>query len=846
MLTNFVEKFLTRWSALEKQLLPEYVWTSDPLTFWRERILFIICFLASTLGPFALIPSLWIAYQYKLWNVILLDLTAYVTAVVIIINRNWSLKVRTFSFCIILYALGACLLFILGPVGAGYIWLFGASVMISAIIGMEAAIWTLVLNAITLLSVAFFVAYGQLQWAMQYDDALEKWLVMSANFLLSNAFVTLTTAMMLNGLSKALSTEQDVSHRLQESEERFRAISEFSHHGICIIDEIGKIIWVNNRMLDITGYARERMKNSSSFADFIASESSDFVTGNYLKFRNGEVYEHHYHCNIIHADGEKRLIEIHMTDYSDKHNRKYLIINMLDVTDRKRAEDAILSSEKKFRQLFNSINDALFVHHGNANVLSEHFIEVNDVACQRLGYSREELLCMSPVDIHAPDRLPDLRRRMAEVQFNKPTIWESSHNTKDGRCIPVEITYQYFELNGELVLLSTARDITDRKFMEERLLQVQKMEAVGTLAGGIAHDFNNILNVIIGFGTMVIDTLEAGSPSKEQMNEVLSAAERAADLTKRLLLFSRKQVVEVKPVNINELILGLQKILVRIIRENIDFTLDLADRPLMVLADAGQIEQVLINLAVNARDAMPEGGRLTIGTRIQELDDKYVAAYGYGKPGKYALFTVTDTGKGMDEETQKNIFEPFFTTKGIGEGTGLGLSISFGIIKQHSGYIQVYSEPGQGTVFKIYLPITEEEALLDKMAEATVPIKTGNETVLVAEDDAALRQLARIVLESFGYSVILAEDGEDAITKFMENRERISLVFLDMIMPKRSGKEASVAIRKISPQIKILFASGYSMDIINNKESTEVSVDFIHKPFQRKELLMKVREILDR
>ena len=393
---------------------------------------------------------------------------------------------------------------------------------------------------------------------------------------------------------------------------------------------------------------------------------------------------------------------------------------------------------------------------------------------------------------------------------------------------------------------SIGTDVTEHRKLEAQLRHAQKMEAVGTLAGGIAHDFNNILNVIMGYGAMVMDKLEADSPSKEQMNEVLIAADRAADLTKRLLVFSRKQVVEVKPVNINELILGLQKMLVRIIRENIDFNLDLADRPLIVLADAGQIEQVLINLAANARDAMPEGGRLTIGTGLEEMDDEYVAAYGYGKPGRYALITVADTGHGMDAETQKKIFEPFFTTKGIGEGTGLGLAISYGIIKQHNGYIKVYSEPGQGTVFKIYLPLSEEAASADKKTEAAVPVKGGNETILVAEDDASLRKLTRIVLESFGYSVITAEDGEDAITKFMENRERISLVLLDMIMPKKNGKEVSEAIRKVSPRIKILFVSGYTMDIIKTKELTEAGFDFIHKPFRPKDLLIKVREVLDR
>ena len=389
------------------------------------------------------------------------------------------------------------------------------------------------------------------------------------------------------------------------------------------------------------------------------------------------------------------------------------------------------------------------------------------------------------------------------------------------------------------------RDVRERKKLEAQLLHAQKMEAIGTLAGGIAHDFNNILNVIMGYGDMVMATLAAGSRAREYMSEVLVTADRAADLTKRLLVFSRKNAAEMTAVNINELFLNLQKMLARIIRENIDFHLELTDTPLIVSADAGQIEQVLINLVSNAKDVMLEGGRLLITTGLEEIDEAFIAAYGYGQPGKYVLITVADTGQGMDAETQQKIFEPFFTTKEIGEGTGLGLAITYGIIKQHNGYIKVYSEPGEGTVFKIYLPFCDE-AVLDKKLKDPAPVKGGHETILVAEDDAALRELSRIVLESFGYTVITAEDGEEAITQFLENRERINLVLLDMVMPKKSGKEICEAIRNVSPKMKILFTSGYTMEIVSNKKLQEGGVDFIQKPYPSNRLLSKVREVLDK
>jgi PAS domain S-box-containing protein len=518
----------------------------------------------------------------------------------------------------------------------------------------------------------------------------------------------------------------------------------------------------------------------------------------------------------------------------------------MDITEFKRAEQSLYLSEKKFKDLLETINLIAVMLDRDGNITF-----CNDYLLQLTGWRRDEVLNR---DWFALFLLAD-RREAALSMFTSgiaegtiPAHHENLIITRDGNKKQIEWNHSLLRnTKGEVIgVASIGIDVTEHRKLEDQLRHAQKMDAVGTLAGGVAHDFNNILNVIMGYGTMVMDKMEAGSPSKEQMNEVLIAADRAANLTKRLLVFSRKQVVEVKPVNINEIIIDLQKMLVRIISESIDFKLNLAGRPLIVLADAGQIEQVLVNLAANAKDAMQESGRLTIGTELAEVDDEYVAAYGYGKPGKFALITVADTGQGMDAETMKKIFEPFFTTKGVGEGTGLGLAISYGIIKQHSGYIKVYSEPGQGTVFKIYLPLAEEAASPDKKTQAAVPVKGGNETILVAEDDASLRNLARIVLESFGYSVISAVDGEDAIMKFMENRDRINLVLLDMIMPKKNGKEVREAIRKVSPRIKILFVSGYTMDIIKTKELTDADFDFIHKPFQPKELLIKMREILDR
>jgi PAS domain S-box-containing protein len=640
-------------------------------------------------------------------------------------------------------------------------------------------------------------------------------------------------------------TERKLADKILKEEKSFIENAMNTLQDIFIVFNLeGRFIRWNKTMNAVTGYTDSEIA-LMTVIDFFRKDDIRRITEAIQEvFKEGSV---NIEAIGVTKDGRQIPYEWNAALLKDAHDNPIGVSGVgRDISERKKAEAALRESEVRFRQIAESAK--AWIWEVNSDGLYTYSSQVVE---EILGYTPEEVVGK----MHLYDFIPDEKRE----QINKEVLASFANKSAFAKYVKSNV-----HKNGSIVLLETSStavlnssgdllgyrgvdvDITEHQKLEAQLRHAQKMEAIGTLAGGIAHDFNNILNVIMGYGALAIENLEAGSPSKKDMNEVLIAADRAANLTKRLLVFSRKQVVEVKPVNINELILGIQKMLVRIISERIEFSLDLADRPLIVLADAGQIEQVLINLIVNAKDVMLEGGRLTIGTGLEEVDEAYVAAYGYGKPGRYVLITVADTGHGMDVETQKKIFEPFFTTKSIGEGTGLGLAIAYGIIKQHSGYIQVYSEPGQGTEFKIYLPVREETALQDKKPDAAFSVKGGNETVLVAEDDAGLRTLTKIILESFGYSVISAEDGEDAVTKFMENRERISLILLDMIMPKKNGKEVGEAIRKISPRIKILLTSGYTMDIIKTKELAEADFDFLHKPFQSKDLLIKVRGILDR
>jgi CheY-like chemotaxis protein len=371
------------------------------------------------------------------------------------------------------------------------------------------------------------------------------------------------------------------------------------------------------------------------------------------------------------------------------------------------------------------------------------------------------------------------------------------------------------------------------------------MEAIGTLAGGVAHDFNNILTAINGYGTLALMTMGKDDLNRLNIQQILESADRAAHLTRDLLLFSRKQPLDRKPVELNEGIRKLGTFLARVIGEDIAFKTVLSGGSLRVLADQHQIDQVLMNLATNARDAMPKGGVFTITTKQVALNKEFTSAQGLAMPGTYAMITVSDTGTGMDEETRQRIFEPFFTTKDVGKGTGLGMAVVYGIVKQHDGLVTVYSEPGQGATFRIYLPVNETSAAAMKAAVAEEPPGRGSETILLAEDDKMVRDMIVRMLENFGYTVITAIDGEDAVQQFARNRDRIGLLLFDLIMPKKTGKDAYDEIREMRPDIKVIFQSGYDPDMVRRKTLLEQNVPVLYKPVPMAALLKKLRSVLD-
>jgi PAS domain S-box-containing protein len=509
--------------------------------------------------------------------------------------------------------------------------------------------------------------------------------------------------------------------------------------------------------------------------------------------------------------------------------------------DRKLFEKRLIESEERYRTSIENSND------GVAIVKKDKHLYVNRKFVEIFGYDSVDEIVGQPVTITVH---PDDRGKVTEINEKRqsdggaPSRYEFKGIKKNGDVVIIEVSATKTTYSGESISLVYLRDVTERRSLEEQLLHAQKMEAVGQLAGGVAHDFNNILTAIIGYGSLLHMKMREDEPLRVYAEHILASAQKATHLTQSLLAFSRKQILNPEPANVNEILLNVRRLLSRTIGEDIELVISIGEDELTILADVVQIEQVLMNLAINARDAMPDGGILTIAIEVVSLDQAFVKKNNFGKPGHYVRILVTDTGTGMDESTRERIFEPFFTTKEVGRGTGLGLSMVYGIINQHNGFIRVFSELHKGATFEIYLPLIKAQATQEQKKE-DIPFLVGSGVILMAEDDATVRQLTKQILEDAGYTVIEAFDGEDVIAKFNNNKENIDMLLLDTVMPKKDGKEAYESISCIRPGVKALFMSGYSEDIIHKRGILQDGLNFVAKPVTPNTLLKKIREVFD-
>ncbi len=659
-------------------------------------------------------------------------------------------------------------------------------------------------------------------------------------------FFVLATTLLLLVLIRNNLREIIAHHRLlQESEERFRQALIHAPFPIMIHGEDHRIIFLNQEWFDITGYALEE---ASTTTEWIEKAHNTGQETNPQKIN--DIYQKIQHEGkgesiIITKSGEQRIWDIYSSPLGTTSEGRSLVMSMaMDITHRKQAENALKEQKEVLQTILDHIPIMIVFLEANRTVRW-----INHCFEKTLGWSLEECRRNDLIVEMYPD--PEIRESIREFFQSANETWrEFPIRLRDGNQL--DSSWMFIPLLDGCKI-AIGQDLTERKQIEaekskyqEQLLQAQKMESIGRLAGGIAHDFNNLLLAIKGYSTFAIEAVEPYTPIYEDLIEVQKASDRAAALTRQLLAYSRKQVLQPVILDLNELILNTDKMLRRLIGEDIDFVTIPTDQVWKVKADPGQLEQVLINLAVNARDALPRGGILTIETKNVILDEDYTSRHLDAHPGSYVMIAVSDNGIGMSREIIEKIFDPFFTTKEKGKGTGLGLSTVLGIIKQSGGFVYVYSEPEKGTSVKIYLPRVEEEMVSGDPKLPDILSVEGKETILLIEDEDMVRRIVKRAILDHGYRILETRDGEEAITISQQHFGKIDLMITDVILPKMSGRELADQLALTRPEMSILYMSGYTDNAIVHHGMLDQGIHFIQKPFSTDEFLKKIRKILDR
>ena len=659
------------------------------------------------------------------------------------------------------------------------------------------------------------------------------------------------------GVCSDITESREYEQALQESEEKYRELFNNSLMGIDIHNADGSIYSVNKKAEEVFGLSEDELKKkdlsfwkgklinpdgkSMTPTDFpisVVAESKKPAEGNIIGLKMSENNEpswfFHSARPVFDTNGEIEQV----------------VTSFVDITEKKKAEDALRESERKYSSVVENSKEGIIIH-------TQGVIRYANRACIVMtGYLEGEIVGKNIMEFVAPEYREKVQKNFTDRMAGRktPDMYEISIKKKDGSDLPLEISVSLLDYEGEISALVFLRDLSERRKAEnekarlqKQLLQSQKMEAVGNLAGGVAHDFNNLLTVIKGHVDLGLMNIEKDNPLHEDMQEIRNAADRAKDLTRQLLLYSRREHMDFEKCDINDIITSLLKMIKRLIGEDISIMTNLDPDLWTASVDRGNIEQVIMNLAVNSRDAMPDGGELRITCKNMVIDKSYVDEFPYAETGNYIRVSVEDTGCGMDEKTCSRIFEPFFTTKNMGEkkGTGLGMSVVYGIIKSHSGWINVISEKGKGTAFEIYLPAKKDRLEKEKREETSITdLRAEGCRILLVEDEETVKTTVARMLEQVGYTVVTAETATRAEELFKEEKGNFDLLFTDTILPDRSGLELISTIRKEEPDLKVLLGSGYTGDRVRRDVIKDHKYPFLQKPYEMGEMLETIKKII--
>ena len=829
----------------------------DALLYWRGRIVLSTLACGFLLSTMAFPAAIVLIVKERLWLLAVIDASALSGVAYLLFSRKLGYRFRAGGTLLLIYVVGLGVLMNAGILSGAPAWLFVFSVFAGLLLGLKAACVAISINLVTLSVFWYLISHGVFWAQFQFFSSTERAFVALVSFIMLNIAAAVSAAVMLKGLERATHRQKDVAEllkreieeherseqALKESESRLKSTFRATPVGLAIVKE-RKFIAVNESYCRIVGYGEADLLGKSPRILY-EDENENVRIGAKLYTRlldQGVAYAETRH---VRKDGEVRDVVLRAAHLSPLDPPAGSVVAIEDVTEKKRSDKSLRESEEKFRKTFQGSPDSITI----TRMRDGQYIEVNEGFTKMTGYTRKEAIGKTPRDLNLivnhQDRETFVRKLRLTGEIDG---FEVQYRNKNGTIMDTLLAARPLVYVNEDCLVAVVKDISQMKRtvkekakLEKQLLHAQKMESMGTLAGGIAHDFNNLLMGIQGRISLILMGKDPSYPDFDHLKEIEEYIRNAATLTRQLLGFARGGKYEVKSSDINDLVRKSAEMFGRT-RKEIEIRSKYHKDIWTVDVDRGQIDQVLMNVFVNAWQAMPGGGTLFLETANAVLDEEYLKPFSVA-PGKFVKISVTDTGIGMDKSTQKRIFDPFFTTKEMGKGTGLGLASAYGIIKNHGGFINVYSEMGQGTNFNLYLPASEKPLLEEK--ESVKTLLKGEEPILLVDDEKLILETTKELLTGLGYHVFVAASGKEAIAAYRENAKHIRMVILDMIMPDLGGGAVYDRLKEINPEVKVLLSSGYGL----RGEAQEIldrgCTDFIQKPFNLIQMSQKIRQILD-